>query len=84
MESTPDAKSYLEQVLIPNFRPLINQNIYSVLCDLNYEAVICTNLSARSLVFTEWHQMVCLSYKLYNGQIAKARNRKTPDHFLAV
>lgn len=60
-----EKKSFTENVLIPNFTHLIEQNIYSVLFDYNLEIVVCTNLSAQSLDLTNWREAKGLSFRNY-------------------
>ncbi len=58
-----EIEKYLWQNIIPNFWPLLERNIYSVIFNRRHEFVICTNLSAASVGFDCWQDARGLSIK---------------------
>ncbi len=64
---------FTENVLVPNFMHLINQNIYSVLFDYELKVVVCTNLSARSIGIESWELAKGLSFSNYADSDTAAR-----------
>lgn len=60
---------FLKEYIANNFLQLIDLPIYSCLYDHNYELVICTNQSAKSLGFTSWKDAVGINYKNDSCQI---------------
>lgn len=62
MLTDQEKQQYLEDVIIPQFATLIEQQIYSVIFDFNFKIQVCTNASARSVGMPTWHEMVGLSF----------------------
>ncbi len=58
-----EIEKYLWQSIIPNFWPLLERDIYSVIFNRHHEFVICTNLSAASVGFDCWQDARGLSIK---------------------
>jgi DNA-binding CsgD family transcriptional regulator len=53
---------YLHKVVIPDFLPLVNQKIYSVIYDYDCKIAICTNYSAQSIAMQTWKDAVGISF----------------------
>lgn len=62
MLTEQEKQQYLEEVIIPQFATLIEQQVYSVIFDFNFKIQVCTNASARSVGMPTWHEMVGLSF----------------------
>lgn len=62
MLTEQEKQQYLEEVIIPQFMPLIDQQIYSVVFDFNFIIRICTGVSAQSVGMNSWQEMVGLSF----------------------
>ncbi len=62
MLTTDEKQHYLENVIIPQFTPLIEQQIYSVIFDFNLAIRVCTTCSANSIGFTTWQEAIGLSF----------------------
>jgi len=55
-------QNYLNDVIVKNFQPLINQNILSSIKD-SYGRIICsTNMLAKSAGFNHWQDVIGMSY----------------------
>lgn len=67
MLSIAEKKLFLDNVTIPHFLPNVDQKIYTVVFDYNYEIVICGNCSAQSIGFDTWQEAVGLSFSDYNN-----------------
>lgn len=65
MLSESEKKEFTENVLIPNFMHLVNQDIYSVLFDYELKIVVCTTLSAQSIGLERWEEARGLSFRNY-------------------
>ncbi len=65
MLNNVEKQRYTEEVLLPNFMHLVEQNIYSTLFDYKFEIVACTNLSAQSIGFNHWQEACGLSFCNY-------------------
>jgi len=62
MLTEQEKQQYLEEVIIPQFATLIEQQVYSVIFDFNFKIKVCTNASARSVGMPTWREMVGLSF----------------------
>ena len=67
MLSIAEKKLFLDNVTIPHFLPNVDQKIYTVVFDYNYEIVSCSNCSAQSIGFDTWQAAVGLSFSDYNN-----------------
>lgn len=56
-------QDYLNDIIIKNFHPLINQKIYSVIKDAKGKVLCATNLLAESIGLNSWQDLVGLSYQ---------------------
>jgi len=65
MLSELEKREFTNNILIPNFMHLVEQNIYSVLFDYNLEIVVCSNLSAQSIGVERWQDACGLSFRNY-------------------
>lgn len=73
-------QDYLTQVVIPNFKCLINEQIYSSIFNDKYELVICTARSANSIGYSRWEEAVGISYASNNLELAKRIFGENYDH----
>ncbi|TXI94053.1 MAG: hypothetical protein E6Q33_01080 [Neisseriales bacterium] len=73
MLSVQEKIDFTENVLVPNFIHLLDQNIYSALFDFELKIAICTNLSARSIGLERWEQAKGLSFKNYSDTDTAAK-----------
>jgi len=60
---TFNTDEFLQQVIIPGFKPLVNQNIYSTIYDTVGKVIITTNKVAKNFGFEDWHEMIGLNYR---------------------
>lgn len=60
-------KSYLDQVLIPYFKGIMHENIFSVLLDRECKGLICTKRTADAFGFKSWEEIIGLSYEDYEN-----------------
>ncbi|AUR50970.1 response regulator transcription factor [Aquella oligotrophica] len=63
-----EEQAYLNQNIIPNFTPLINEHIFSAIYNSNHEVVICTNKTAESVGCNNWQEVVGAGYKDTNNE----------------
>jgi DNA-binding CsgD family transcriptional regulator len=65
-----EIKEYLDNVIIANFKLLIDKNFHSSIINLDHEIIACTNLSAREFGFKDCEELVKyrLTAKDYNNQ----------------
>ena len=61
--TSEDKQTYLQEVVIPNFKPFINQPVFSAIYNDKCEIVICTNYSAKAIGFDKWQDLVGVSYR---------------------
>lgn len=60
-----EKQQYLDEVVIPNFMPMLNEKIYSLIIGDDYKMKICTNYSAHALGFDNWIELIGKSYQDY-------------------
>ncbi len=65
MLSEYEKREFTNNVLIPNFMHLVDQDIYSVLFDYELKIVVCTALSAQSIGLERWEDAQGLSFRNY-------------------
>jgi hypothetical protein len=65
MLSEYEKREFTNNVLIPNFMHLVDQDIYSVLFDYELKIVVCTTLSAQSIGLEHWEDARGLSFRNY-------------------
>ena len=53
---------YLEKVVIPNFKVLVNRDFCSVLYDTNGNSLIATDIAAKSIGLAGWEHSAGISY----------------------
>lgn len=66
-------QNYLDDVIVKNFQPLINQNIHSVIKDTQGRILCSTNMLARSAGFDNWQEVVGMSYNTTYEAIIRAK-----------
>ncbi len=66
-------QNYLNDVIVNNFRPLINQNIYSAIKDTNGCILCSTNILAQSAGFDKWEEVIGMSYNSTYTKIIRAK-----------
>ncbi|RTL12839.1 MAG: LuxR family transcriptional regulator [Neisseriaceae bacterium] len=61
-------QNYLENVVIANFIPLVEQKFFSSIINKQYEIVICTNYTAKAFGFNCWQEIreMGISSKKFN------------------
>lgn len=60
---------YLQEVIIPGFLPLVEKGIHSSIYDCKCKVVISTNISAHSMGYEKWQEMVGLGYNDNNQEL---------------
>jgi len=60
---TFNTDEFLQQVIIPGFKPLVNQDIYSTIYDTSGKIIITTNKVAKNFGFEDWHEMIGLNFQ---------------------
>ncbi len=73
MLSEFEKREFTNNVLIPNFMHLVDQDIYSVLFDYELKIVVCTALSAQSIGLENWEQAQGLSFRNYTDTAVAAQ-----------
>ena len=61
--STEEKQCYIQEVVIANFMPLVEQPILSYLCDDSFKIIVCTNLTASTLGYGHWQDAVGVGYQ---------------------
>lgn len=62
MLSTAEKIQYMNNVLIPNFKHIVKNNVHASIFDDKLKLKICTDISAQSLGFESWKDMEDMSY----------------------
>lgn len=60
--SEQECDKYLNEVVIPAFTPLIEENISCVIYSISGEVLLCSALDAESLGMANWRDLIGLSY----------------------
>lgn len=68
MLTIDEKQRYLEEVIVPNFYPLIEQKIHSVIFDFNLALLICTTRSANSIGLSTWQEAIGLSFNNHQNE----------------
>lgn len=72
MLTDQEKQKFIDESVLPNFRHLIDSNIYSVIFDFNYKIVIGTNLSVISVGCNTLEEMQGWSFANYaNEELAQ-------------
>ncbi len=74
-----ERQDYINNVLVPWFKPLIEQPVYSCIYNDNLEVVICTQKSAQGLGLSKWEEVVGLGYKRSSELARKICGAKYTD-----
>ncbi len=62
MLTTIEKQQYINEVLLPNFKHILKNNVHASLFDEELKLKICTDLSARSVGFKSWQEIENTSY----------------------
>lgn len=72
-------EDFLAQTIIPGFKPLINQNMFSTLYDLTGKILMTTNKVAKNFGFEDWSEMIGLRFEDLALWIPIAKKPKVSD-----
>lgn len=68
MLSLKERKDYLLQVIVPQFESSVDRNMYLTILDCELLLQICTNLSAASIGYDSYRDLIGLSYNDYGNR----------------
>ncbi|MBX9865780.1 MAG: helix-turn-helix transcriptional regulator [Burkholderiales bacterium] len=57
-----EKRQYINDILLPNFKHILKNNVHAALFDDELRLKICTDLSARSVGFKSWQEIENTSY----------------------
>ena len=59
---------YLKNKIIPEFKIMIDRDIYSLIINRQHQIEVCTNKSAQSVGMNSWEDLIGYSFKEFQDK----------------